>query len=44
MLNSSLCDYSDLYILVKGTISITAQVEDNWNNGNHIDNTKVLSK
>ena len=29
MLNSSLCDYSDLYMLVKGTISIAAQVEDN---------------
>ena len=25
MLRSSLCDYSDAYIFVKGTISITAQ-------------------
>ena len=29
MLRSSLCDYSDAYILVKGTISIAAQAGDN---------------
>ena len=32
MLRSSLGDYSDTYILVKGTISIAAQGEDNLNN------------
>ena len=31
---SSLCDYSDAYILVKGTISITEQEGDNPNNAN----------
>ena len=34
MLKASLCDYSDSYILVKGTISIAAQAGDNTNNGN----------
>ena len=34
MLRSSLCDYGDAYILVKGTISIAAQAGDNPNNGN----------
>ena len=34
MLRSSLCDYSDAYILVKRTISITALAEDNLNNAN----------
>ena len=34
MTKSRLCDYSDAYILVKGSISITAQAEDNPNNGN----------
>ena len=34
MLKSSLFDYSDAYILVKGTISIAAQAGDNPNNGN----------
>ena len=34
MLRSSLCDYSDAYILVKWTISITAQTGDNPNNAN----------
>ena len=34
MLRSSLCDHSDVYILVKGTISIAAQAEDNPNNVN----------
>ena len=33
MLKSSLCDYSDPCILVKGTISITSQAGDNPNNG-----------
>ena len=34
MLRSSLCDYSDAYIVVKGTISIAAQGGDNPNNAN----------
>ena len=34
MLRSSLCDYSDAYILFKGTISIAKQTEANPNNGN----------
>ena len=34
MLKSSLRDYSDAYILVKGTISTAAQTKDNPNNGN----------
>ena len=34
MLRSSLCDSSDTYILVKGTISIAAQAGDNPNNAN----------
>ena len=34
MLKSSLCDYSDTYILVIGIISITARAGDNPNNGN----------
>ena len=34
MLRSSLCDYSDAYILVKGTISIEAQAGKNPNNSN----------
>ena len=32
-LKSILCDYSDAYILAKGTISIEAQSQDNLNNG-----------
>ena len=32
MLRSSLCGYSDAFRLAKGTISVTAQVEDNPNN------------
>ena len=32
-LNSSLYDYSDAYILVKGTMSITAQAGGKLNNG-----------
>ena len=32
MLNSSLCDYSDAYTLVKGTISIAVQAGDNPKN------------
>ena len=34
MLKSSLCDYSDAYMLVKGTISLAKQTESNPNNGN----------
>ena len=34
MLRSSLCDYSDIYILVKGIIAIAAQAGDKPNNGN----------
>ena len=34
MLRLSLRDYSDAYILAKGTISITAQPGDNPNNAN----------
>ena len=34
ILNSILCNYSDAYILAKGTISIAAQTGDNPNNGN----------
>ena len=34
MLKSSLCDYSDACILVKGTISIAKQAGDNPNNNN----------
>ena len=33
MLKSSLYDYSDAYILVKGTISIAPQEGDNPNHG-----------
>ena len=40
MLRSSLCHYSDSYILLKGTILIAAQAEKNPNNGNK----KVVSK
>ena len=32
MLNSNLCDYSDAYILVKGTITVTAPVANNGAN------------
>ena len=34
ILRSSLYDYSDAYILIKGTISIAAQARDNPNNAN----------
>ena len=34
MLKSSLCDYSDAYILAKGTISIVRKEGDNPNNAN----------
>ena len=34
MLESSLCDYSDAYILAKGTISIAPDVGANPNNSN----------
>ena len=42
MLKSNLCDYSNAYILVKGTISVanTAAVDVNANNGN----AKVIFK
>ena len=33
MLKSSLCDYTDAYILVKVTMSIIVQAGDNPNNG-----------
>ena len=33
MLKSSLCDYSDVYMLVMGTITVTAQAGNNPNNG-----------
>ena len=33
MLSSTLCNYSDAYLLVKGTISIAAQAGDYPNNG-----------
>ena len=32
MLKSSLCDYSDAYILVSGTITVAPQAGDNPNN------------
>ena len=34
ILRTSLCGYNDAYILVKGTISITAEAGDNPNNAN----------
>ena len=42
MLKSSLCDYSDAYILAKGTIAVpnTAAPDANANN----DNKKVIFK
>ena len=40
MLKSSLCGYSDAYILVKGTISFVGQAGDNPNNNNK----KVVSQ
>ena len=33
MLKSSVCGYSDAYILVKGTITVAPQEGDNPNNG-----------
>ena len=33
MLKSSLCDYSDAYMLVMGTITVAAQAGNNPNNG-----------
>ena len=35
ILKSSLCDYSDAYILVEGTISITPQVGANPKDSNN---------
>ena len=40
MLRSSLCDYRDAYILIKGTITVEAQAGDNSNNANK----KVICK
>ena len=40
MLRSSLCHYSDAYLLFKGTRLIAAHAENNQNNGNK----KVVSK
>ena len=34
MLKSSLCDYTDAYMLVKGTITIAEKAKDNPSNGN----------
>ena len=34
MLNSSLCDYSDTYRPVQGTITMSSPAGDNPNNGN----------
>ena len=34
MLRSSLCDYSDACVIVKGTMSIVKQTEENLNNSN----------
>ena len=39
MLRSSLCDYSDAYILVKGTITVTAPGVNN--NANNIRDKKI---
>ena len=45
MLRSSLCDYSDAYILVKGTITVTAPgVNNNANNIRDKRNRPVISK
>ena len=41
---SSLCDYSDPYILVKGSILIAPRAGDNANNNNNNNNNKVASK
>ena len=32
MLKSSLCDYSDAYILLSGTVTVAPQARDNTNN------------
>ena len=39
MLRSNLCDYSDAYILVKGTITVTAPGDNN--NANNIRDKKI---
>ena len=45
MLRSNLCDYSDAYILVKGTITVTALgVNNNANNIRDIKNRPVILK
>ena len=43
MLRSSLCDYSDAYILVKGTITVanTADQDADQNDGNIMNNMQV---
>ena len=43
MSRSSLCDYSDAYILVKGTITVasTADQDADQNDGNRINNMQV---
>ena len=41
MLRSSLCDYSDAYILVKGTLTINIAAQDRANNAA---NKKVIFK
>ena len=46
MLKSSLCDYNDAYILVKGTITVnnTAAAGADVNNTSNIKEQKVKSK
>ena len=50
MLKSSLCDYSDAYVLVKGTITIApapapaANSDSNNNNNNNNNNKEVVFK
>ena len=39
MLRSNLCDYSDAYILVKGTITVTAPGDNN--NANNLRDKKI---
>ena len=39
MLRSNLCDYSDAYILVKGTITVTASGDNN--NANNLRDKKI---
>ena len=39
MLRSSLCDYSNVYILAKGTITVARQTDTTSNNANESFNT-----